>query len=154
MGLVASLNKLAPILESLSDADKTLLGQALHARRLSYTHPPDAAANTATTALGNAAGDACSVVTGKLLPAGACTFHAANYATITVGVNNGAGGGVTTIATLKTDAASWVAGTAIALSLTSAAVTAAQYLHVAIAKSGTGVALPAFRVVLDAMRTA
>lgn len=90
----------------------------------------------------------------KLLPAIAVTAHDTTYATITVGSDDGAAGGVTSLQAKTTKitggTGNWVAGTAIALSdITNAdTVAAGAYLTVTVAKASTGV-ITAGSVFLD-----
>lgn len=81
----------------------------------------------------------------KLLPSIAVTAHDTTYATITVGYDDGAAGGVTSLQAVTSKitggTGNWVAGTAIALSSIGAedTVAAGKYLTVTVAKASTGV---------------
>lgn len=101
---------------------------------------------------------AFTVTSAKLMPFAALTADASNYATVTVEYDDGAGGSDTAVATLVTDVAggSWVAGTAKTMTLTSSApvnIPAGSYVHFSIAKAGTGVAVPVFKIFLDGKLT-
>lgn len=85
------------------------------------------------------------VASAKILPRRALTAHDTDYATLTVGYNDGAGGSVTSLQAVTTKitggTGDWVAGTALALaSLDSAdTVAAGNYLRVAVTKAASGV---------------
>lgn len=94
-----------------------------------------------------------TITSAKLLPSGALTANGSNYATVTAEYDDGAGGADTVIATLVTDVAGgdWVAGTVKTMTLTGSApvsVAAGKYLIIKIAKTGTGVLVPAFTISL------
>lgn len=92
----------------------------------------------------------------KFIPALAVTADDTDYATITVGSDNGAAGGITTLQEITTETSGsggtgdLVAGTAVALgSITNAdTVAAGKYLTVLLAKAASGV-VTAGSVVLD-----
>lgn len=102
---------------------------------------------------------ALTITAAKLMPLVGLTADASNYATITLGYADGAGGAVTAIATLDTTVAgggSWVSGTAKAMTLTSSnpvAVPAGSWLTFSIAKTGTGVAVQPFRIAASGLLT-
>ena len=70
------------------------------------------------------------------------TANATNYATLTVYQGNGAAAAATTVATLKTNAANWVAGTPVAITLSGTAANLVledgETLAAEILKAGAG----------------
>lgn len=88
----------------------------------------------------------------KIVPAAALTADNGNYATVSLEVDDGAGGANTVIASATTQitgSGSWVAGTALPLTISATpasrvvdGATAAKYLILKIAKTGTGVVVP------------
>ena len=109
----------------------------------------DAAANTNTTAyyFGFAPCDS-EVAEVVIVPRGSLTAHSSNYAAIKVLQ------GTTEIASLDTDTTDWVAGTPVALTLTTTTadldVLEDECVNFTITKAGTGVAVPASQVVVTA----
>ena len=77
-----------------------------------------------------------------IVPRGALVADPANFATLTIAKRSGAGAPVT-LATFATSALSWMANVEIPLPITLPSVSAGDSLTVAIAKSGTGVIVPA-----------
>lgn len=150
----ASAKKISHFAHGLATGVADVDGAIRKAPAVSYTHTPDAAANTATTACADYCPTARELISGAILPGGAVTADDTDYATITVGYDDGAGGGVTSLAAVTTKntggTGNWTAGVAIALTAITPALSipAGKYLSVVIAKAGAGVALPAFRVVL------
>lgn len=89
------------------------------------------------------------VIAAKILPTAALTADNTNYATVSLGKHDGAGGAVTTMASRATtvaDSGSWVAGTEVNLTLSATLANTyfakGDVLGFAIAKAGTGVAVP------------
>jgi len=89
----------------------------------------------------------------KIIAAASLTADDTNYATVSLEVDDGAGGANTVLASQTTKitggSGNWVAGTALALTITTTAAdriidgaTATKYLILKIAKTGTGVAVP------------
>jgi hypothetical protein len=90
----------------------------------------------------------------KLVPTRALTEDDTDYATVTLGSNDGAGGSVTSIVAVTTKKAasggtgSWTAGTAIALTATPATtISEGAYVRAAVTKAGSGV-VACFNLVL------
>lgn len=119
---------------------------------------PAADALASTTTAHGATGGAWNVGTKlikaiKLIPHGALTADDTDYATLTIGYNDGAGGAVTTIATITTKitggSGDWTAGTAISLTLTTTAIADGKLLSYAIAKAASGVAVPPFTISVE-----
>jgi len=142
-----------------SSAQETIAEIALNLTRngLIFTKSAvDAADNTATD-ISTMPLDAKVLVTAvTIMPLAALTSNDTNYATIVVDVADGASGSATTIASVTTKTAgsggtgNWTAGTAITMTLTATVAnllidgaTARKWMGVNIAKSGTGVAVPA-----------
>jgi hypothetical protein len=89
----------------------------------------------------------------SILPAGAVTANDTNYATITVEVNDGAGGAKTELVALTTEVANgnWVAGVPIVLTLTADDIPAGGVIWITVAKAAAGVQLPAFKLQVDSV---
>lgn len=102
---------------------------------------------------------ACRIDTVRLIPNGALTADAANNATLTVSYDDGAGGANTNIASGTTTAGgtgSWVAGTAITLTIATTggvSVAAGKYITFAITKAMAGVVVPEFTLVCSGQLT-
>lgn len=97
------------------------------------------------------------IVSARLVSASALTADAANYATITVKVDDGANGTPATALTWETSltgTGSWVADTGESATVTAAnaVVVAGGCLHFNIAKAGTGVVVPALFIQIVAER--
>ena len=103
----------------------------------------DAAAATATgeTVFSRLTADA-TITDLAIVPRGPLVADPVNFATITLAKRSGAGAPVT-LATFVTSALSWMANVEIPLPITLPSVSAGDSLTVAIAKSGTGVIVPA-----------
>lgn len=117
----------------------------------------DAMANTATAETATAwrsvayAGKVTSVIVN---PTAALTGDPTNNAVITISKRDAAGANALTVATLTTTA-SWVAGTAVAFTLTSAnvALVAGGSLTLTITKGGSGVVVPISEIIIFVERT-
>ena len=95
--------------------------------------------------------DGIRVTRVSLLPQAACTANGTNFATVTVAANGGSGAR-TTVATIDTSAVSWVAFTALSMTLQAAAnlvVAVGGQFTIAIAKAAAGVVVPIFDVVVE-----
>lgn len=95
------------------------------------------------------------VIAVKLLSTAALTANDTNYATVSLGKHDGAGGAVTTMASADTTTAgtgNWVAGTEINLTLSATLANTyfakGDVLGFAIAKAGSGVAVPVSSLVV------
>lgn len=89
--------------------------------------------------------DARRVIAVQLVPQGAVTAHAANYATLTVTAYSSSGILRGTVAQLNTSSTSWVADRLYNMTLDSyVSLASSNSLHLAVAKAGTGVQLPTF----------
>jgi hypothetical protein len=96
----------------------------------------------------------------KLIGDGSLSSDNTNYATVTLSYNDGNGGNSTTIATQTTKTSlgggsgDWTAGTALALTVSNGSVvvdgtSTRQYLKIVVAKTGSGVAVPALTMYAD-----
>lgn len=107
---------------------------------LRYFRATDGATSTTYTApLGKTDG-AIRVVAANVLPEVTTASNATNFATLTLGWDNGAGGGVTNIAVIRTNAAALTAATATSMTITATAseVADAQQLLLTKTISGAG----------------
>lgn len=79
----------------------------------------------------------------NFLPNAAVSANASNYGTLAFGYDNGAGGSVTTVASVNTSTNSWTAGTFVPLTITAAnaVIPANSQLKMIITKASSGVAL-------------
>lgn len=95
---------------------------------------------------------ATTITNAIITPYAALTAHATDYATITLAYDAGAGGAQTTIATFASDTVTtddWVAKVNKAMTLATlggVAVPAGSNLVFSIAKAGSGVVVPRFRL--------
>lgn len=95
--------------------------------------------------------DGIRVTKVSLLPQAACAANGTNFATVTIAANGGSGAR-TTVATIDTSAVSWVAFTALDMTLAAAAnlaVAVGGQFTVTIAKAAAGVVVPIFDVVVE-----
>lgn len=96
---------------------------------------------------------ACTIYQAKLMPFVALTASDTDYGTVTAVYDDGAGGSDTNVASLVTNVAggSWVVGTAKAMTMATTggvAVPAGSWLTFSIGKTGNGVAISPFEIVL------
>ncbi|MFA6167023.1 MAG: hypothetical protein WC700_10420 [Gemmatimonadaceae bacterium] len=152
MGFTTSCKLIAALADSESGGS-AYVDDALRRRQIVLSYTDVAAADVGQVSFGPLP-YGVKINLAKFLPTKALTAHDTTYATIAIGWDDGAAGGVTAFQTLTTKATggtgNWVAGTAIALaSLTPAnTVAAGAYLTVTVAKASTGVVCD-FRVLLD-----
>lgn len=152
MGFTTSCQLIAALADS-ETSGASYVKDALRRRQVVLTYTDAAAADVGQVSFGPLP-YGVRFASAKLLPTKALTAHDTTYATIAVGSDDGAAGGVTALQTVTTKATggtgNWVAGTAIALSSIDAAdtVAAGRYLTVTVAKASTGVVCD-FRVFLD-----
>jgi len=152
MGFTTSCKLIAALADSESGG-AAYVDDALRRRQIVLTYTDVAAADVGQVSFGPLP-YGVRFNSAKLLPTKALTAHDTTYATIAIGSDDGAAGGVTALQTITTKATggtgNWVAGTAIALSSIDAAdtVAAAKYLTATVAKASTGVVCD-FRIVFD-----
>lgn len=113
--------------------------------------PTDAAASTAYRIALDASLDFQTLISEcKVVANTTVASDPANYATIALVYNDGAGGADTTIATLDTSATALTAKVARSMAVTAAnqVVPAGKQLEIVITKAGTGVALPSVSAIV------
>lgn len=126
---------------------------AAHLKAAADSNAGDA---TAETPLG-VAEEAATVTAVSYLPGDALTAHADNYATLLVSKRAAGGGSKTTVASVTTQIAGsgdWTAWAPVDIPVTSGALTAGQGLTFEIAKAGSGVVVPAGKLVVTAVPAA
>jgi hypothetical protein len=120
-------------------------------RKAKYHHAGDAAAGTAYTLPCEECTKQIRLKNANLIPEGGLTAHDTNYATISIGYNDGAGGAVTKLVSLLTKitggTGDWVTEIAEAFAVTDAMLIAAgQFMVVKVEKAGTGVDCPGYLI--------
>jgi hypothetical protein len=152
MGFTTSCKLIAALADSESGG-AAYVDDALRRRQIVLTYTDVAAADVGAVSFGPLP-YGVRFNSAKLLPTKALIGHDSTYATIVIGSDDGAAGGVSALQTLTTKLTGgtghWTAGVAVALSSIDNAdtVAAAKYLTVTVAKASTGVVCD-FRVFLD-----